>query len=132
MASEGPKTVGELEATVLEVLWSSKTTLSIRDVHALVKRRPPLAYTTISTVLDRLHEKGLVAREKGGNVYGYWPRVSKEQWVGEQAASVLTRSALSSDGAVLMAFLDSAERADPSLLERLSELIARRRKRDRA
>lgn len=131
MVAESPKTLGELEISVLEALWSSEARLSVKEVHARVRRRPALAYTTILTVLDRLHEKQLVLREKDGKAFQYWPRVSKEQWFGEQAASVLTRSALGADGAVLAAFLDSAERADPKLLDRLSELIASRRTRGR-
>ena len=120
------KPLGELEASVLSALWSSPTTLSVREVLARVERRPALAYTTVLTVLDRLHAKGLVAREKHGKAFLYWPRVSKESWVGVQAARVLTESALPPDRAVLIAFLDSAEQADPGLLERLSDLIDQR------
>jgi predicted transcriptional regulator len=129
VATFGPTNLGELETVVLETLWSSKTPLSVREVLERVKRRPPLAYTTILTVLDRLHDKGLVAREKDGNAFRYWPEMSREQWLGDRAAEVLTRGRGGLDGAVLMAFLDSAERADPKLIERLSALIAERRKR---
>jgi predicted transcriptional regulator len=121
--------LGELETLVLEALWSSRDGLSVREVLELVKRRPPLAYTTILTVLDRLHDKDLVAREKEGKAFRYWARMSREQWLGDQAAEVLTRVRGGRDSAVLMAFLDSAERADPKLVERLSALIAERRKR---
>jgi predicted transcriptional regulator len=121
------KPLGELEAEVLHALWSSGEPLSVREVLVKMQRRPALAYTTVLTVLDRLHDKELVAREKQGKAFLYRPRVSREAWLGEQAARVLTGTKEPPNQAVLMAFLDSAERADPALLERLSVLIETRR-----
>ena len=68
------------------------------------------------------------AREKHGKAFSYWPRVSREMWLGEQAARVLTEADVPADRNVLMAFLDSAEEADPELLDRLSKLIEQRRR----
>jgi predicted transcriptional regulator len=123
------RSLGELEAAVLSALWGSTDPLSVREVLAQVKRRPALAYTTVLTVLDRLHEKRLVTREKPGKAFLYRPRVSREIWLGEQAARALTAAGDPTNRAVLMAFLDSAERADPTVIEQLSALIAARRKR---
>ncbi len=128
MLQTTPKPLGELEAAVLTALWSSRSPLSVREVLTRVKRRPALAYTTILTVLDRLHEKALVARDKEGKAFVYRPRVSREAWLGEQAAQVLTGSAGPPSDAVLMAFLDTAERADPAVIEQLSALIEQRRR----
>jgi hypothetical protein len=59
MSTLGPRAstdkLGELETSVLEVLWAAKAPQSVREVHAALERRRPLAYTTILTVLDRLH-----------------------------------------------------------------------------
>lgn len=115
---------------MLEALWASPTPLSVRDVLKRVERRPALAYTTVLTVLDRLHEKGFVMRHKDGRAFLYRPRIGRAQWLGERAARVLA----SEDGgttAVLAAFLDSAERVDPKLVSDLAELIAKRRQNDK-
>jgi predicted transcriptional regulator len=122
------KSLGDLEAAVLAALWSSAAPMSVRDVLARIKRRPAPAYTTVLTVLDRLHEKELVAREKQGKAFLYRPRVSREGWLGERAARALTEPGGAPSPAVLMAFLDSAERTDPALLDKLSNLIEMRRK----
>lgn len=124
-----PRTsLGELEAGVLSILWSSGEPLAVRDVLARINRqRPALAYTTVLTVLDRLYDKGLVTREKEGKAFLYRAAVSRDTWLGEQAAHVLTGTEGPPNSAALMAFLDSAERADPALLERLSTLIEARR-----
>lgn len=122
-----PQPLGELEEAVLSALWSSASPLSVREVLGRIKRRPPLAYTTVLTVLDRLHEKGMVDREKEGKAFLYRPCASKEAWLGEQAARMLTVERGPPNSAVLMAFLDSAERADPALVDHLSALIELRR-----
>jgi predicted transcriptional regulator len=128
MPPSAPRPLGELEAAVLAALWSSSAPLSVREVLGRVKRRPPLAYTTVLTVLDRLYEKGVVTREKKGIAFLYRARASKEVWLGEQAARMLTGESGPPNDAILMAFLDSAERADPALVEQLSSLIKLRRR----
>lgn len=119
--------LGDLEAAVLEVLWGSASALSVRDVLGRVRRRPALAYTTVMTVLDRLHDKGLVVREKQGRAFHYAAAMSREAWFGQRAAEALAGAATDHDEAVLMAFLDSTARSNPELLDKLEELIAARR-----
>src|SRR5215203_6184094 len=123
MSSAPRKPLGDLEAAVLAALWDSRATLSVRDVLSRVKRKPARAYTTVLTVLDRLHDKGLVSREKQGKAFLYRPCVSKDIWLGEQAAQALVGAEDPPSSAVLMAFLDSAERAHPVLIDQLSALI---------
>ena len=84
-AAARPKidSLGELETSVLDVLWGSADPLSVRDVGARLKRRPALAYTTVMTVLDRLHDKGFVRRDKSGRAFLYRPRVQREALMAE-------------------------------------------------
>lgn len=58
-----------LEAEVLGVLWSSGEALSPEEV----RRRlgDDLAYTTVTTILVRLHEKGAVSRAPAGRGFTY-------------------------------------------------------------
>lgn len=128
MPAPTPIPLGELESAVLEVLWSSPSGLPVRDVLARVRRKPALAYTTVLTVLDRLHGKGVVVREKEGKAYRYAPSLTREAWFGERAARALASAKPGAHDAVLAAFLDSTERVDPDLLDKLSALIAARRK----
>jgi predicted transcriptional regulator len=128
MPSTARKPLGELEAAILGALWDSRVGLSVREVLAGLSRRSELAYTTVMTVLDRLHDKGLVAREKQGKAFCYRPRVSREAYLGEQAARVLMEAEVPVHRDALMAFLDSAQHADPDVLDKLSALIDARRK----
>lgn len=114
----------------MKALWTCGDALSVREVQARIRRRPALAYTTVLTVLDRLHDKGFVQREKDGRAFRYRPRQSEAEWLGSRAAQVLASEA-GTDRAVLAAFVASAERTDPALLDELSELIEAHRSRER-
>ena len=128
MASTPRKPLGELESAILSLLWDQQAKLPVRKVQECLGREQMLAYTTIMTVLDRMFDKGLVAREKDGKAFVYWPTLSREAYLGGQAARMLTELEVPVQRDVLMAFLDSAEHADPAVLDELSSLIARRRR----
>ena len=55
---------GALEAEVLAVLWSADGPLAPAEVREQLGAG--LAYTTVVTILSRLHEKGVAEREKQG------------------------------------------------------------------
>jgi predicted transcriptional regulator len=129
MANAPRKPLGELESAILGVLWDSAGKLSVRRVQQCLEHEQVLAYTTVMTVLDRLFDKGLVAREKDGKAFVYWPMLTREAYLGGQAARMLTELEVPVQRDVLMAFLDSAEHADPDVLDELSSLIQARRQR---
>jgi predicted transcriptional regulator len=66
--------LGELQAEILGVL-QKRGKASARDIMKEITSGKRLAYTTVSTVLDRLHKKGLVKRTRaagrGGTKYIY-------------------------------------------------------------
>src|SRR5687767_12606042 len=121
--------LGELETSVLEVLWLSDEPKTVREVHEALGPKRDLAYTTVLTVLDRLHDKRLVVRRRAGKAFLYEPRLSREEFLGERAARVLAEGRGTPSRSLVMAFLDSAERANPELVAELEALVAERRKR---
>ncbi|WP_411143571.1 BlaI/MecI/CopY family transcriptional regulator [Streptomyces sp. x-80] len=62
---------GELEASVLAALWSAEGPLSPAGVQSALGT--PLARTTVTTILTRLHGKGAVSRSRAGRGYVYSP-----------------------------------------------------------
>lgn len=71
----GPQRVdlGPLEMRVLGLLRAGRP-LAVADVKAELKRQNhAVAYTTVMTVLSRLHDKGLVVRQKDGHRFLYQP-----------------------------------------------------------
>lgn len=65
--------LGTLQTKVLETL-SRRGPSTVREITDALRGK--FAYTTVMTVLGRLHEKGLVGREQRGRGYLYTPRYS--------------------------------------------------------
>ena len=69
----GVRPFGELEAAVMQVLWQRGTPATVREVLPELNAARPLAYTTVMTVLDNLHRKGALSRERDGRAWRYSP-----------------------------------------------------------
>lgn len=70
--------LGQLEGTVMQRLWEWDRPVAVRDVLEDLQKSRDIAYTTVMTVLDNLHGKGLVAREKDGRAYRYVAAMTRE------------------------------------------------------
>jgi predicted transcriptional regulator len=122
--------LGSLEERLMEVLWASAGTLTVRDVCRRLRDGPALAYTTVMTTLDRLFKKGLLARRKDGNAFVYETAMSRDEYrrhiVESTVSGLIARS--SDPAPVLAAFVDTAVELDGANLKRLEDLIAARRR----
>jgi predicted transcriptional regulator len=67
-----------LELDCMNALWSVGEG-TVRQIRQLIAATRPRAYTTIMTILDRLAQKGVVARQKSGRAYMYRPNLTAEQ-----------------------------------------------------
>ena len=85
-AKEPSATLGRLELSVMEIVWSRGES-SVRDVVACLVR--PLAYTTVMTTLDRLYKKNFLERHKSERAFRYSPRCSRHDWERSRADSLL-------------------------------------------
>ncbi len=52
---------------------------TVRDIHRALAASRPRAYTTVMTIMDRLDQKGIVARRKVGRAFRYQARLSAEE-----------------------------------------------------
>lgn len=116
---------GKLEQRIIDALWDQGEA-TVREMHGRLGGR--LAYTTVMTVLDRLHTKGEVVRCKDGLAWLYKAAVPRATAIGEQAARLLAEGK-GETASVLMAFIDRTERVDPGVLDKLEEMIRQHRKR---
>jgi predicted transcriptional regulator len=67
-----------LELECLSVLWPMGEG-TVRDIHRAIAASRPRAYTTVMTTMDRLEQKGIVARRKVGRAFHYQARLSVEE-----------------------------------------------------
>ncbi|MFD5073691.1 BlaI/MecI/CopY family transcriptional regulator [Streptomyces sp. NPDC058371] len=70
-AKDERRPAGELEATVMAALWAAGIPLTPSRMQ--LELGSGLARTTVTTILSRLHEKGVVGRERQGRGYAYFP-----------------------------------------------------------
>ncbi|MGH8986661.1 MAG: BlaI/MecI/CopY family transcriptional regulator [Acidimicrobiia bacterium] len=109
--------MGELEAKVMDVLWSADDWLTPADVHRRLSRRRSLAYTTVMTVLVRLNEKGVVTRRRDGRAYAYRPVQTRDEDAATRMREIL--AAAGDRSAALSRFLASLSPGERAQLRRL-------------
>ncbi|WP_276307377.1 NlpC/P60 family protein [Amycolatopsis antarctica] len=99
--------------------------MRVRDVLGDLNTRRDLAYTTVMTVLDNLHRKAWVARDRDGRAYRYWPLVGRQE-----AAAHALRRVLDSTGdpeGVLLHFAQTASEAESDILRKALRRKPRKR-----
>lgn len=107
---------GELEASVLGVLWDASDWLSPQQVKDALDRSR--AYTTVTTVLTRLVAKGTVERRPAGRGFAYRPVASREEQAATRMGEVLAAA-----GDRTMTLSRFVESLDPEERERLRRAI---------
>lgn len=70
--------LGPLETAIMDHLWKRRRA-TVRDVVDAIGRSRSLAYTTVMTIMTRLHAKGLLTRERDGKTYVYRPAFSRDE-----------------------------------------------------
>jgi predicted transcriptional regulator len=107
------KGLGELERTVMELLWARPDAATARDVSRALADDRDLAHTTVMTVLDRLAKKGVVLQQRADRAYRYAPAQSREEMT---AALMLDALSAAPDGVRDAALAHFVGRIDPSAL----------------
>ncbi|UJW29965.1 BlaI/MecI/CopY family transcriptional regulator [Saccharothrix sp. AJ9571] len=115
--------LGELETSVMDVLWSAPEPMLVRAVLDELNRHRDLAYTTVMTVLDNLYRKDWVTREREGRAYRYQPAISREE-----AAAQALRDVLDATGDPESVLLHFAKSVTDSESDALRKALRRRPK----
>ena len=127
-AAQG-RSLGELEAAVMELFWSTDASRVVRDVVGDLAPQRPLAYTTVMTVMDNLHRKGFLRRERDGRAWRYSAALTRDGYVAGLMSDALAGSP--DRAGALMRFVEQIGDDDAEVLNRaLSEALAERRARD--
>jgi predicted transcriptional regulator len=118
--------LGELERSVMELLWSSDAALAANDVRdALAGGEDAgraVATTTVLTVLSRLEHKGFVTRDRGVRPHRYRALLSREEHTAELMREVLDQS--SDRDAALARFVGTVSDGEAATLRRLLDELA--------
>ena len=90
MSSAIKHQLGDLEATIMEIVWQLKQA-SVRQVLTQLKKQRRVAYTTVMTVMSRLYDKGILRRflETSG-AYVYRPTKDRQEFLAEVSKKVIS------------------------------------------
>jgi len=106
---------GSLESEVLAALWAADRPLTAGEVAAALDG--DLAYTTVQTILVRLHGKGAVHRKLTGRAHSYTPVLDDAGLAADRMRAMLDKGA--DHAAVLSRFLRVLSPEDEATLARL-------------
>jgi predicted transcriptional regulator len=100
---------------VLATLWSAHAALTAGEVQE--RLASALAYSTVVTILSRLHAKGTLEREQHGRAYAYRPVADEPGLAARRMRQVL--DAESNRQQVLARFVSDLSDEDELVLRRL-------------
>ncbi len=100
---------------------------TVRQVHERVGVARGLAYTTIGTVIERLHAKGSLRRARDGRGYLYEAVGQRAEVERSRAGAALERLLGPKPQASVAALVDALYEIDPGLLDELDREVAARR-----
>ncbi|ACK67459.1 transcriptional repressor, CopY family [Rippkaea orientalis PCC 8801] len=125
--------LGYLEAEILDIIWDLGTA-TVKQIHDRILSDPEreLAYASVTTVLNRLTEKGWLKCSKQGRAFSWVPLVSREQAQAIQSYDQLQQFLAISNPDIVAAFADSLDTASIEQLDAIaSRLQAIRRQREK-
>lgn len=117
------KTLGDLEVSVMDVVWDKGRT-TVQSVFEVLYPQRKLAYTTVMTVMSRLAAKGVLLQDRGGIAYVYTPAITREEVATNVTREVIDRVLGGRISPVLESYLERGG-ADAEELSRLKALIDR-------
>ena len=81
---------GDLEAAIMEVVWTAGTPVRVREVSEQLNRDRSLAFNTVQTVMENLYRKGWLNRHKNGRAYWYESVRSRDDYVAQLVTEALS------------------------------------------
>lgn len=116
--------LGPLETEILKIIWELGCA-TVKDVHDRILTDPDreLAYTSVTTVLRRLTEKGWLTCEKQGRAFCWKPLVSRQEAQVLKSHEQLNRFLAVSNPDVVAAFADSLDAASLEQIDAIAQRI---------
>ncbi|WP_329383625.1 BlaI/MecI/CopY family transcriptional regulator [Streptomyces sp. NBC_01716] len=117
-----PRQLGDLEDAVMSRVWEWNRPVTVREVLEDLQRERSIAYTTVMTVMDNLHQKGWVRREVDGRAYRYMAVSTRAAY----AAALMNEAWSKSDNpaAALVAFFGMMSPAQREALEDAVRMVS--------
>ncbi|NET56271.1 MAG: CopY family transcriptional regulator [Symploca sp. SIO2E6] len=113
--------LGPLESEILQIVWELGSA-TVKDVHQKILADPDreLAYTSVTTVLRRLTQKGWLSCDQQERAFTWKPRVSSQEAKVIQAHEQLNRFLAVGNPDIVAAFADSLDNASLEQIEAIA------------
>ncbi len=124
-SKRAPTGVAGLELEALEEVWRhGEAGATVRTVLEAINARDEKqrAYTTLMTVLGRLHEKGLLERQRAGSADVYRATVTRERYMAARAQAEIEQLVDTYGDVALAGFVRRVSAEDPRRRARLRRL----------
>jgi predicted transcriptional regulator len=121
--TDPPPPLHELEAEIMDEIWA-RGTGSVRDVLDALNARSSVqrAYTTIMTVMHRLVDKELLARERSGRHDVFRPTHTRDEYEHARAGAEVGALVSAYGDVALAHFARQIGRLDPKRQEQIRRL----------
>jgi len=116
--------LGPLESEILNIVWDLGI-VTVKDVHEKILADPDreLAYASVTTVLQRLTQKGWLSYHKQGRAFYWEALVSREQAQAINAYDHLQRFLAIGNPDVVASFADSLDTASVEQLQAIASRL---------
>jgi predicted transcriptional regulator len=111
-----PQKPTEKELEILQILWQ-KGPVAVKDVHEEMGGEEANGYTTILKLLQIMHEKGLVTRQKSGKLHLYEATASQASTQQQVIDKIITTVFQGSAAQLVMSALGNKRSSKAELLE---------------
>lgn len=119
----------DAELAILRVLWDRGPS-TVRQVHDILTRERPTAYTTALKLLQIMTDKGLVQRDEAERTHIYHPRLTEEQTQRQLIRDLVDRAFAGSSSKLVLQAL-SVKRASAEELVEIRRLLDSRKFQDK-
>jgi predicted transcriptional regulator len=116
--------LGPLETEILKIVWELDSA-TVKDIHDRILSDPDreLAYTSVTTVLNRLTQKGWLRCDKQERSFIWHPLISAAEAQSIQAYEQLQQFLAIGNPDVVAAFADDLDRASIAQLEAIAHKL---------
>ncbi|MGF1489714.1 MAG: BlaI/MecI/CopY family transcriptional regulator [Prochloraceae cyanobacterium] len=121
--------LGPLEREILNIVWQLGSA-TVKDIHEIILTDPDreLAYTSVTTVLQRLTKKGWLTCNRKERAYVWQPKISLEQAKAIESYEQLQRFLAVSNPDVVASFADSLDRTSLEQIEAIANRLEKLRR----
>ncbi|TVX99784.1 BlaI/MecI/CopY family transcriptional regulator [Cohnella terricola] len=125
---------GPLEARIMDLLWSSEG-MSIKEVQTILNQDHPISINAVTTVMNRLLDKGHLTKTLVGTGRTQAARFStvqsREQFLSEQTKAV-SQGLIQEYGSLIVShMIDALEDADQEMIAKLERKLSEIKKRNK-